>query len=250
MWPLAALFVATAGLAFLIATAHGLHDYKGRPLGTDFSSFYAAGTYAREGRPRAPFDAAAQRAREQAIFGDDVNFYSFLYPPFFLLIVATLATMPYLPALAVWQGVTLVLYLWMVKAVLDRFPATSATPFLPYLLALAFPAVFINLIHGQNGFVTASLLGGALATLDRRPVASRITLGLLAYKPQFGLIIPVALVAGAHWRAFAAAVVTIILLVVTTLIVFGPDTWQAFFASSSFARVVLLEMGAGGWPRS
>ena len=42
------------------------------------------------------------------------------------------------------------------------------------LLALAYPAVFINLGHGHNGFLTAALLGGALVLLDRRPLVAGI----------------------------------------------------------------------------
>jgi len=39
--------LGTAGfLLFLALTAQGLSDYTGRPLGTDFSSFYAAGRLA------------------------------------------------------------------------------------------------------------------------------------------------------------------------------------------------------------
>ena len=63
------------------------------------------------------------------------------------------------------------------------------------LLALAFPAVLINIGHGQNGFLTAALLGGALVVLDRRPLVAGILIGLLVYKPQFGLMIPLALLA-------------------------------------------------------
>ena len=60
-------------------------------------------------------------------------------------------------------------------------------------LALAFPAVFVNLGHGHNGFLTAALIGFALLWLDRRPVVAGILFGLLAYKPQFGLMIPLVL---------------------------------------------------------
>ena len=41
---LAVLAASLIGAAFLTITAHGLNDRLGRPLGTDFSSFYAAGT--------------------------------------------------------------------------------------------------------------------------------------------------------------------------------------------------------------
>src|SRR4029077_20364009 len=73
------------------------------------------------------------------------------------------------------------------------------------LLALAFPAVLINVGHGHNGFLTAALLGGGLVVLDRRPLPAGILFGLMAYKPQFGLMIPIALAAGGYWRSFAAA---------------------------------------------
>src|SRR5262249_15252789 len=115
------------------------------------------------------------------------------------------------------------------------------------LLAVAFPAVFVNLGHGQNGLLTAALLGGALALLEARPILAGLLFGLLAYKPQFGLMIPLALVAGGYWRTIAAAAVTGALVVVATLASFGPETWHAFFASTGFSRTVLLETGDVGW---
>ena len=38
------------------------------------------------------------------------------------------------------------------------------------LWATEFPAVFINAGHGQNGFLTAALLGGGLVLLEKRPM--------------------------------------------------------------------------------
>ena len=81
---------------------------EGRPLGTDFSNIYAAGTYVLEGRPQAPFDPALQYAREQAIFGASTPFFGWHYPPFFLFVAAPLALLPYLPALLLWQAATLI----------------------------------------------------------------------------------------------------------------------------------------------
>ena len=98
---------SAAGLVYILLTAHGMVDSQGRPLGTDFSNVYAAGTYVLEGHPAAPFDPALQYAREQAIFGEATPFYGWHYPPFFLGVAALLALMPYALALALWQGVTL-----------------------------------------------------------------------------------------------------------------------------------------------
>ena len=73
------------------------------------------------------------------------------------------------------------------------------------LLALAFPAVFVNIGHGHNGFLTAALIGAGLLMLDRRPILAGILFGLMAYKPQFGVLIPLVLAATGRWRAFLAA---------------------------------------------
>jgi alpha-1,2-mannosyltransferase len=111
------LIAYAAGLAYLAATANGLNDAGGRPLGTDFANVYAAGTLVLDGQPQAPFDPALQYAREQAIFGAATPFYGWHYPPFFLLVAAALALMPYKLALLAWQGATLALYLAALQAI-------------------------------------------------------------------------------------------------------------------------------------
>src|SRR5579863_538862 len=113
----AVLIAAAAGFLFLVATAHGAVDLAGRPLGTDFSNVYAAGTYVLGGDTNAAFDPPQQFAREQAIFGAATQFYGWHYPPYFLFIAAALAWMPYGLALAVWQAVTLGLYLLVMWAI-------------------------------------------------------------------------------------------------------------------------------------
>jgi alpha-1,2-mannosyltransferase len=246
------LAASLAGLLYLVVTAHGLVDRQGRPLGTDFSSFYAAGSYVLDGRPEAPFNLAQQHAREQQIFGAGTPFYSWFYPPFFLFIAGVLALMPYGVALAVWQLVTLGFYLLTIKAILrpisdkDRESNVFSGP-LWLLLALAFPAVLVNVGHGQNGFLTAALLGAGLVQLDRRPFIAGVLFGCLAYKPQFGLMIPLVLAASGRWRTFGGAVATVALLAAATLVIFGVRVWPAFLDSTRFARLVALEQGDVGW---
>src|ERR1700691_6165358 len=80
------LIASMIGFLFLVVTAHGGIDVQGRPIGTDFSNVYAAGTYVLEGNPDAPFDPPQQYAREQTIFGAATPFYGWHYPPYFLFI--------------------------------------------------------------------------------------------------------------------------------------------------------------------
>ena len=135
-----------------------------------------------------------QHAAEKAVFdGREVPFYGWHYPPFFLAIAVLVAAVPYAWGLAIWLIASFAAYLAAIRAILPR-PETLAAS------ASAFPAVFVNVGHGQNGFLTTALLGGALHWLDRRPALAGVLIGLLAYKPQFGVLIPIALLAGGRWR--------------------------------------------------
>ena len=94
------------------STSDGLNDYQGRPLGTDFSNVYAAGTYVLDGKPAARVRlAGAARARAGRFSASKTPFYGWHYPPYFLFIAGLLALMPYALALAAWQAATLALYL-------------------------------------------------------------------------------------------------------------------------------------------
>ncbi len=233
-----------------IALSGGLTDPNGKPIGTDFSSFYAAGSLVLEGRAGDVYNMAAHYARERQIFGEATPYYGWLYPPIFLFAVTPLALMPYPLALAVWQGATFALYLAVIAAILRRIRRDDDTVArLWWPVAVAFPAAFVNLGHGQNGFLTAGLLGAALVTLPRRPLLSGILFGLLAYKPQFGLLIPFALLAAGQWRTFLAAGVTVMALAGAAALAFGPEIWPSFAASTEASRTLLLEQGNVGFEK-
>ena len=244
LWAFAVLAASVIALLWLGVTAHGLSDYRGRPLGTDFSDVYAAGRLAQKDRAAAAYDWPQHYAEEQALFGKETPFYGWHYPPFFLLAAEALAHLPYLPALLLWQGLTLLLYLLALRALVR----SSHDP-LWLLAALAFPAVFVNLIHGQNGFLTAAIMTGGLALLRPRPFLAGAVFGLMAYKPQFAVMIPVALGAGRYWRALGGFAACLAVLIVLATAVFGPDIWQTFLASAQLSRTVVLEQGNTGFEK-
>jgi len=235
-------------VVFLVLTAHGLSDYDGRPLGTDFSNVYAAGVAALGGDATLPFDVHRQFALERLLFGAATPFYGWHYPPFFLFVAMALAKLPYLAALAVWQGGSLLLYLSAMWLLLRKSPAPELARDGRWLLAaVGFTAAFVNLIHGQNGFLTTALFAAGLALLDERPFCAGLLFGLICYKPQFAVVIPVALIATGRWRTMGAMAVTILLLTAAVTAVFGWAVWPAFAESMRFTRMVVLEQGNTGF---
>jgi alpha-1,2-mannosyltransferase len=246
------ILLTVAGLAIIgwIAMSDGLVDRNGKPIGTDFSSFYAAGTLALEGHAADAYDMVTHAARERRSFGAQTPYYAWLYPPDFFLLAAPLALLPYPLALAVWQGATLALYLWVIAAVLSKARTESRVVAHSWLaVAAAFPAVFINLGHGQNAFLSAALFGAALVSLQRRPVLAGMLFGALTYKPQLVIVLPFALLAAGQWRTIAAAAVTAIVLASASYLIFGADAWSVFIASTETSRKLLLEDGSVGFEK-
>src|SRR4029077_4875648 len=117
-----------------------------------------------------------------------------------------------------------------------------------FLLALALPVVFSNALVGQNGFRTAAVIGGTLYLLPVRPALAGICLGFLSYKPQYGLLFPLVLIAASQWRAFFAAAATTLTLAFASWLAFGTESWQAFFHwMPMFSQAFLTEGKAPWW---
>jgi hypothetical protein len=221
------LVLQLAGLLFIAAGTHGWIVPVPGPTTTDFVSFYAAGALADAGTPALAYHPAAHLAAEERVAGAGIEYQFFNYPPVFLLLCAALAWLPYLAAFLVFEIGTLILYLLVACRILeDRSGAAVAA-------LLAFPMVYWNFGLGQNGFLTAAIFGAATLLIDRRPVVAGLLLGALCYKPQLGLLLPLALAAAGRWRAFAAAAASVLALVLASLALFGSTTWHAFLANAA-----------------
>ena len=232
---LAILFMACFGLAFL----RGDLDFSGQPIGPDFAPYWTAAKLALAGDPSAAYDPAIHYARERELFGGGSlgGITRFLYPPLFLLICLPFAMLPYRAALTVWLGLSLVSYWRSVRAI---WPQKGLA-----LPVLAFPAMLVNILAGQNGLLNASLFAAAALQLDRRPIVAGACFGCLAYKPHLGIVIPFALLLYREWTAILAGAATVVLFLLISLLVFEPAVWTGFLSASRLARTV-LEQGLGG----
>jgi hypothetical protein len=206
------------------------------PIGGDFSFCWAAVSLVLGGEPGAVYDFARLKALEKALFGVDVT-VSWPYPPSYLLLLLPFGLLPYLPSLVVWLCTTLAGYLYVIRRIAPH-------PRMIWL-ALAFPGALLNLFFGQNGFLSATFLGGGLLLLDRSPWLAGLLLACLTYKPHLAILVPVALVAGRRWRALLAMAIGSGAIILVTTLALGAKVWLAFIHNIPKAMNTLETGGLG-----
>ncbi len=229
------LAVNAAGFVIWVALSHHLIDRAGKPLGTDFMSFYAASELALSGHAADAWQPAAHQAAEDGIFGRSYGYWAFFYPPAYLLLCSPLALLPYGAALVVWLGTTTAAAVAAARKWLKGVPVIAL---------LAFPAVWINLGNGQNAALFTAVMLAGCGLLKRRPVVAGLVFGLLVMKPQLALALPFLLAASAwaapaRWKTFFAAGVSAAALCLAAWLVVGTDGYAAFLHNSALARATL-----------
>ena len=219
-----------------------LLDAQGRPLANDFVNVFAAGELARAGNAAAAYDWTLHKAAEiRAVGHDFANYYGWHYPPIFLFVATALAMLPYLVAAIAWLATTLAAFAATFAAVLGSRAGL--------FLALGFPATLWNIAAGQNGFFTAALIGGTLGLLEKHPALAGICLGLLTYKPQFGILFPIVLIADRRWLTVIVAAVVALALAGASWLAFGTASWEAFVHWLPVVSHATLGEGLAGWTR-
>jgi hypothetical protein len=226
------LLIELTILVLLALWQHGVISDRITPTSSDFVSFYAAGKLALAHTPGLAYDQAAHFLAEQQFTVAGAPYQYFFYPPVFLLLCAPLALLPYYVAFYGFEIMTLAAFGFVMRQILREPGWSWIGP------VLAFPAIFWTFGLGQNAFLTAALFGGFTLFINRRPSAAGLCLGLLCYKPHFGLLAPVALAAGGLWRPFLVAAATVAALVLLSVALFGVGTWQAYFSAFAGSNAV------------
>lgn len=223
----------TVALCLVLATVCGFVAflYAERNIAAFASSsseahgdFFALWSYAKivAAHPAADlYSFATLHARQVALGMTPGSENPFPYPPTAMLLLSPLALGPYHAAYAIWVIGTFALFLWAIVATCWRTRGIV----LPIMIA---PLTTIAVNSGQTGFLAGALLIGGVQTAAERPVLSGILLGLLTYKPQLGLLVPVALVAAGQWRTIATAALTALVMAATVTVWFGWGIWPAW----------------------
>lgn len=235
---LAVIVYLIAGIV-LVASATAMIDVFGKPLGYDFITFWGASHLTLSGDAAGAFELGKILAAEQLAVPANDQVFLWHYPPVYQMFVAPLALMPYALSWFVFVGLGLALYVGTTKQLFE--PALAQGRDAIFLL-LAFPGAFICVFHGQNSLYSAAIFVGGMLLLERgRPWMAGLVLGFLIYKPQLGVLLPIAFLVAGQWRVLVATGASAAVIMGLATLLFGVDLWLIFLANAPVLRVVMEE---------
>ncbi len=238
-------FYSSVVLALFVTIAIGFIWYSnlvspnGYTIISDLTVFWAASHLALSGNASNAYFTSELREAVMAVDPGVKGSFGWFYPPTFYLLILPLGLLPYFPAYLAFMLPTLAGYTAVVYRILPRKET---------LLVLAsFSGVWMNLLRGQNGFLTAAIAGSAILCLERRPILAGVFVGLLMIKPHLALLFPVALIAIGAWRTLIVAAVVSIIFMISAIAILGFESFGAWVHSVSLARELMESNGVAYW---
>jgi hypothetical protein len=159
-----------------------------------------------------------------------------LYPPSFLPVAAATTWLPFAWSYYAW-GILCLCMVYLALRLLN-------TPWKTALFLTAFPAALLSAAMGQVSALFLLLVVTGLVLLDRKPVWVGVLFALACFKPHLAAVLPIALLAGGHYRALVSFLVCGLLLVLGTMLYWGIEVWWAYLDSLFHVRGLLF---AGNW---
>ena len=154
--------------------------------------------------------------QREASGGQD-SFMPWTYPPQFALLVAPLGLIPVSVAYFLFVVATFAFYIAVLRAVArDNFTL---------LLIMLFPAMEITMACGQNGFLTAGLIGLVCLFFEERPMVAGLALGLMVIKPHLAIAFATYAIAKRSWIVVATAAAVVLTSSAICTAVFGTHIW-------------------------
>jgi alpha-1,2-mannosyltransferase len=188
----------------------GLKDREGQLKGADFLHFYVLGNIARLHDASMLYDAPRQAALgAQLIHQDPGETYLPVYGPQYSLLFRPLAELPYGWAATTWMLTSALVYFLCCGLLLKACPRLREDRTTIFILAAAFPGFFYMIASGQNSMLALIAFTAAFFCFRAKlPMAAGMALGLLMYKPQFGVMAAVVFAVTLEWRVILGALIT------------------------------------------
>ena len=234
-----ALFVLTLVSYLLTTNWSGAfpRDKATLVLGRDFLNLWMYGVASFEPDPARYYDLATYNNALAHMLGPGYPGQNWPNPPTALVVMAPFGLLNYFPALLAWFSVSgLAFYLAGRREVADW--RTLA-------IVLVSPAALMCVLSGQSSLLTTAALLAIFTSLDERPIAAGVLIGLLAVKPQLGILFPFALIASGRWKVFSAAAATALALLAASVAIGGIEGWQDYITKALPLQREVLQDAAG-----
>lgn len=203
----------------------------------DFEIFHLAGRMIWAEGAATPYDADRFLEALKTLPGYTSGIFLWSYPPQFAVVSALLALLPVWLAYVIFEGGTLLAFLWVLRRL-------AGTEYNKYVVLALLPIFALTLRTGQNGFLTGFLIGLACLIALKRSALAGLPLGLMAIKPHLALGVGISfLLRRSLWLAAALSLGVVALSIGITILIFGFEAWSAFLESTQDSSGTLL---AGG----
>jgi alpha-1,2-mannosyltransferase len=209
----------------------GLMDRAGNIKFQDFIQFYISARLIAQARNNELFDQKIASDELHAIVQQPTRVrLPTVYGPQVGLFFVPLVRFPFLVAASIWVAISVLLYclcvhwLWKSCLHLRRYSGTVS------MLAVCFPPFFHFFVRGQiSVLVLACFIVAFFAFRSGNNWLAGAALGLLVFKPQFLVAIPLVLLFSFAWKPLAGLVISVLAQLALATVYFGAAVMRAYF---------------------
>ena len=189
----------------------------------DFDAFHIVAQHVWLGDADLAYQFEKLITMQKEASGGSQSFMPWTYPPQFDLLLAPFGLIPIGVAYLLFTAATLAFYLAVLRSIAPRH--------FVILLIILFPAIEVTLACGQNGFLTAGLIGLVCLCIEERPMVAGTALGLMIIKPHLAVAFAAYALLTRRWTVVMTAAAVVLASSLGCTLVFGPHIWTALLQS-------------------
>jgi arabinofuranan 3-O-arabinosyltransferase len=230
----------------------GLFDRAGNIKFQDFLPFYISASLISQGRSAQLFNHPIAFDEMRAIVyqsneGQPIRVrVPFTYGPQVGLFFVPLAHLSFAAAARAWVAISTLFYFVCIYLTWRLCPRLRPHAGLVAILAIAFPPFFHFFVRGQIAVLLLACFTAALLAFHAKcDFLAGVALGVLVFKPQFLIAIPIVLLLSRLWRAFSGTIFSAIAQLLLTWLGFGTSVIRAYFTMllNTPSQIDLIEPG-------
>jgi Glycosyltransferase family 87 len=224
------LAVCLWGVCAVDYATPGMFDRAGNIKFQDFLQFPIAASLLRQARANELYNDQVLADHVRTIVGRETTMQlRYFYGPQVALIFLPLLHFSFLAQAATWVALSLLMYFACVYLVWKTCASLQQHGRLVAIGAIAYPPLFHFFVRGQlSSVILVCVTAANFAFRLRREWLAGLALGLLIFKPQFLVAIPIVLLLARAWRALAGLTLSASAQLGFAYLYFGSSVMRAY----------------------